>query len=228
MPVVHVEDGSHESQGGSTGALSSSSWLHGWPLENRSSCQKIPNSSSISELIHPAVCNFNIKNWLGFLKMLAIEIQLVGVLLGFISSRLYKQLVSDIPAFKNSVREPSVIWFVFTAKRSFFNPFGVVGFDTPASRTNEKSSGRVCGSSEPSIPSLHRLSWRWWKLENGRARDKTPASLQELHSMPETTAGMEILLYLIQIKSSYQTGSTGDSGKTKANKEKAHPSNYTQ
>lgn len=77
------------------------------PWKTGAAAKKSP--TPISELIHPAVCNFNIKNWLGFLKMLAIEIQLVGVLLGFISSRLYKQLVSDIPAFKNSVREPSVI-----------------------------------------------------------------------------------------------------------------------
>lgn len=117
---------------------------HGWPLEKGSSCQKIPNSSSIAELIHPPVCNFNMKNHSGYLKMLAIEIQFVEFLLGFIFLRLYKQLQSDIPAFKNSVRKPSMIWFVFTAERLFFNPFGVVGFDTPASRTNEKSSGRVC------------------------------------------------------------------------------------
>lgn len=51
------------------------------PWKTGGAAKRIPNSSSIAELIHPAVCNFNMKNRLGYLKMLAIEIQFVGFLL---------------------------------------------------------------------------------------------------------------------------------------------------
>lgn len=197
MPIVPVEDGPYESQGGSTGVLSSPSLVHGWPLQNK----KIPDFSSITELIHPAVCNFNMKNCLGYLKMLAIEIQFVEFLLGgfFFFLRLYKQLVSDIPAFKNSARKPSVIWFVCTAKRLFFNPFGVVGFDTPASRTNEKSSGRMCGEAQrhPS-PRCIACPGDGGGLKMAEKGTKLLCRFEELHSTPETSTGMEALPYLIQ------------------------------
>lgn len=169
------------------------------PWKTGAPARKIPNSSSITELIRPAVCNFHMKNCLGYLKMLAIGIQSVGFLLGFIFSRLYKQLVSDIPAFKNSVRKPSVIWFVFTVKRLFFNPFGVVGFDTPASRTNEKSSGRVCVEAQRH-PSPHCIACPGdgGSLETTEQGTKLLHPSEWLHSVPETSAGLEILLYLIQ------------------------------
>lgn len=222
MPTVHAEDGSRESQDGSTGVLSSPSWLHGWPLENRSSCQKksptplLLQSLSIQQF---AILIWKIASVIS--KCWQLKFSLLGFLLGFISSRLYKQLISDIPAFKNSVREPSVIWFVFTAKRLFFNPFGVVGFDTPASRTNEKSSGRVLEAQSHPSPGCIACPEDGGKLQSKGQNSCIPPSSCTPCQKP--VQGWKSYCIWYKIKTSYQTGTTGDLGKTKSKQRKGTP-----
>lgn len=68
----------------------------------------LKNLSSIIKLIHPAVCDFNMKNYLAYFEMLVVEIH-------FVFLRLDKQLTSAISAFKNSLKKPA--WFDLFAQR---------------------------------------------------------------------------------------------------------------
>lgn len=62
---------------------------------------------SITKCMHPAVRNFNMKNYLCYFKMLAVEIQFCDFcfVLRFFFLMLDEQLISAIPAFKNSLKK---------------------------------------------------------------------------------------------------------------------------
>lgn len=162
--------------------------LDGWPLFVGNGCNKSSFllqswSSQQFVIVIWKITSVISKHW-----------QLIFFSFSFL--RLDKQLASASLAFRNSLKKHSMIWFVCTAKRLFLNNLVVVGFDTPASGTNEKSSSMMCQETQGCPLPLHVswrrwVSWRWW------SKGHNAYTFLQLHSMLESSVAMDALLYLV-------------------------------